>query len=441
MLRSRLRSRSRSPVAGRRGAVGSLLDLDYVRNLYHGRSLADHVAGRASQAYTPDHDGVYHLTQATEPRRTSAGFLLEHGATNAVPNAWLHGAAAGTPGALPTGWAVTVPTGTTLSVEAVTTHKGLPVIDLRLRGAATGGGFQIRFGGLSDIPAAAGQNWAFSAFLHLLETSGNLLDLRLALQALNGSAIGLGANDSGNVLPQAAAWSRPATNLVGTPAGTAKIVGLLTADQDFSGSVALDERIRIAVPQIEPWNPLWCDAPFPTTPIRTEGAAAARDFEHAHVSLDGLGVTNAFTGIVIGRMPPAIRRLGTHVEFVSAAFAPRHILGLRTDQAGAAMELRIRAFDEEAGVTARVPLPAPGSRFCAAFSVDDRAVALSVNGGAVGSVTSTHPVFDGYTDMFVCGTWGGVHQAEAPVERVIVFPGPVPNGDLPACSVPSRWDP
>ena len=439
MHRSRDRRRSGQAFGSYRGASGSLLDLDYVNNRYFGRTLAQHIGGRVSTAFTPDADGFYHLTQPTELRRTNAGFLLEHGSTNSVLNSWLQGAAVGLPGTLPNGWAASAPTGTTLSVENIDVFKGLPVIDLRLKGTATGGGFQVRFGGLSDIAAGSGQNWVCSAFLQLLERT-NLNDLGLTIQALNNSSVGVASNDTGNIFSDLGEWSRPYASLVGTPLGTTKIVGLLASGQDFSGGVELDELIRIAVPQVEQWDPLISDEPFPTTPIKTTGVAAARDFEHAHVSLDGLGLTDEFTCIVIGRMPPGVRKLGTHVQFSSANAMPHHVLGMRTANDGTHMEIHVIAFDETPTLRANVPLPAPGTRFCGAFSVKGNAIALSINGGSVNSLVSTHPVLDGYVSMFICGTWGGVHQAEAPVERIIVLPGQVSDGDLSSYSIASRWD-
>jgi hypothetical protein len=422
---------------GSRGAEGAVLDLDYVTGRCFGRRLADHVCGRGSSAFTPDAAGTWIEVPPETLRRTDAGLLAEYGAVNALRNNWLAGAAAGEPGRLPAGWTGEVPTGTQLSVEEVATVRGLPAIALRLVGVATGGRFRLRFGAPSDIAAAPGQNWVFSAFLQRLART-NLLDLRLTLEAVNGSGIVLGTGDTGNIADRIDAWSRPFGRIVGTPAGTAKMGAALESAQDFSGSVTLDERIRIAAPQVESWDPLLTDTPFPTSPIRTNGTAAARSGEYVGLSLDGLGLTKRFTCVVVAEAPPEPRKTATFVEFNSGYFA-KNILGLRLGSDPTRLELHVRGLDEEAASFVHVAAPPPGRLFCAAFTTDGNALALSANGADAASGPPGKPIMDGYPRLNVGGMWSGVHQAHGAIKRVVVFPFAVPPTELPANAAAARW--
>jgi hypothetical protein len=426
----------RSP-QGSRGAEGAVLDLDYAAGRYIGRGLADHVCGRGSPAFTPDAQGNWIAVPPETLRRTDAGLLVEFGAVNALRNNWLAGAAAGNPGLLPAGWTAETPIGTRLSVEGLATIRGLPAIDLRLFGVATGGSFRIRFGAPSDIPSVPGQNWVFSAFLQGLART-NLLDLRLTLEAVDGSGIVLGTGDSGNIAQDIDTWSRPFGRIVGTPAGTARMRAAFESAQDFSGGVALDERIRIAAPQVEPWDPLLTQTPFPTSPIRTAGEAASRSGEYVVVSIDSLSLTNRFTCVIVAETPPEPRKTATFVEFNSGYFA-RNILGLRLGSDPTRLELHLRGLDEEATSFVNVAAPLPGRLFCAAFTADGNALALSANESDAASGPAGKPIMNGYPRLNIGGMWSGVHQAHGAIKRIVVFPFAVTPAELPAYAAAARW--
>jgi hypothetical protein len=422
---------------GWRGAKGAVLDLDYVAGRGFGHTLADHVCGRGSAAFTPDATGRWQTIPPETPRRTNAGLFLEYGATNALQNSALAGAAAGDPGLLPSGWVARAPEGTRLSVDEVATVRGLPSITLRLVGRASGGAFELRFGAPADIAAAPRQNWVFSAFLQRLARR-NLSDLGLRLQALDGAGLVLASSATGAVADQIDLWARPFCRVVGTPSGTAAMAGMFESMQDFSGGVVLDERIRIAAPQVESWDPLLTAQPFPTSPIPTFGAAASRSGEYVFLSLGGLGLTNRLTCVVVAEAPPEPRRNATFVEFNSGYFA-KNILGLRIGGDAARLELHVRGLDEEAASFLHVAAPPPGSLFGAAFTADGNTLALSANGSDAASGPSGKPIMNGYPQLNIGGMWSGVHQAHGFIKRLVVFPFAVSPADLPDLAAPARW--
>ncbi|WP_414470725.1 hypothetical protein [Microvirga sp. M2] len=423
------------------GAPGSVLDMDFRQNRYFGRTLADMECARVSGAYTETAAGdyVYHTDHV--PRRTDNGLMSESIRTNVITNSWTIGAAVGNPGLLPAGWAAIVPTGTTLSVEGKGTTKGLPYVDLRLRGTATGGSFRLQFDPAGEA-VAPGQNWAGSFFLQALEVKG-LTDLRAAIRKQNSSGIFIGDTVNSNILSAAATWGRFATSNP-TTLGDAKFFFGLLGPQNFTGGVVLDEMLRVGLPQFEQWDPtIVPSSPVMTSsPIRTEEGAAARGGEVLRVPLAGLGLDTALTCVVIARTSRMNRNYGTYVEF-NNWFTPGSMdaIALRNNSNATTMILDVVTDDNANQDVPGYTIPPRNTRFCAAFAFTGHDLAWSLNGQPIKAVTSTVPFEDGgYQWLNFGGTWGGVHQSENFVERVIVYSGRRSNAELVALSNPATWD-
>jgi len=82
---------------------------------------------------------------------------------------------AGTPGTLPTNWGVSAPAGLATSVVGLGTENGLPYVDLRINGTATGTGTAPGFlflnyptmGGGDFGLGKGGVNWSMSGCVTL----------------------------------------------------------------------------------------------------------------------------------------------------------------------------------------------------------------------------------------------------------------------------------
>lgn len=98
------------------------------------------------------------------------GLLMEEQRTNSVRRSDASGAVPGSPGTLPTNW-IWVPAGLSFQVVAVGAEDGIPYVDVRITGTATGGNTEIRPGALDEFAAAAGQTWSQSWYFKLMAGS------------------------------------------------------------------------------------------------------------------------------------------------------------------------------------------------------------------------------------------------------------------------------
>lgn len=93
--------------------------------------------------------------------------LLEPQRTNSIRNSSMVGAVAGSPGTLPTNWTVTNG-GLTQTITGVGTENGLPYIEVRFNGTATGAIAQIRHDAVNQITAANGQVWSYTFYAKVI---------------------------------------------------------------------------------------------------------------------------------------------------------------------------------------------------------------------------------------------------------------------------------
>lgn len=89
---------------------------------------------------------------------------------NLVPNAWMEGAVAGTPGTAPTGWTVSAVSGWSRQVVGTGFEDGIPYIDLRLFSAG-GSSNNYRFNVIPARDYLAGEQWTFAAYHRLIAGS------------------------------------------------------------------------------------------------------------------------------------------------------------------------------------------------------------------------------------------------------------------------------
>ena len=103
------------------------------------------------------------------------GLLVEATSTNGVHNPRCEGAVVGTPGTLPTGWAIDAPGESIRSVVASGTIDGWDYVDIKFDGTPTGG-FQIYFVVNNAIAASTGQTWTTSCGLQIVDGDTTNID-------------------------------------------------------------------------------------------------------------------------------------------------------------------------------------------------------------------------------------------------------------------------
>ena len=204
-------------------------------------------------------------TLSTCPR-----LLLEPQRTNSIRNSSMVGAVAGSPGTLPTNWGVSAAAGLTTSVVGVGTENGLPYVDIRINGTATGTAYQLRHEATTTIVASVGQIWTGAAYIKKISEPAPPLSYRTYISEHNAAGSELGGG-SFTINPttslQRFAQTRTLSN-----ASTERV--LFSFISPLTSGATYDFTIRIAAPQMELGN-------FASTWVPTTTAAVTRIAEIA----------------------------------------------------------------------------------------------------------------------------------------------------------------
>lgn len=170
---------------------------------------------------------------------------------NRLTNRLVTGAAAGTPGTMPTGWSLTVGGGLTREVVGSgTSSAGRPYVDIRVHGTGSGSAGQlIAFEAANTVPAKSGQAWTASGWLSIVGGStANLNALRMSVVGSNGSS-NVEDTDTAALGTISGAAQRFSAARTLNNAGTTNIRG--GVEYTYSAGAVLDFTIRIEGPQLE----------------------------------------------------------------------------------------------------------------------------------------------------------------------------------------------
>ena len=161
----------------------AFVGLDFTRNQYKSAfvqtnsfaSLPGVTFSRSGAAYAEDLNGNLISFASGAPRITNKGLLIEEGRTNLATNNTMAGAATGTPGTLPTGWATgadaQLGTITRTIVGTGTSAYGWPYMDVRYQFTASSGG-RVYLRASNAISVAASTSYTFTYWItHLAGTS------------------------------------------------------------------------------------------------------------------------------------------------------------------------------------------------------------------------------------------------------------------------------
>ena len=312
------------------------------------------------------------------------GYLCEETSTNHVRNSTMVGAAAGSPGTLPTNWTFSTQSGVTASVVATGTENGIAYVECRFVGtASTAGDLRVQFEGHIQVAASSGQAWTESAYLALANgsvPSGRTFNITIAERNSGGSIIV--ANQSTNIATSLTSTLRRFSfSVASTNASTAFVHPYFGC---FIGvGEVVDFTIRIGAPQLE-------QKAFATSYIPTSTAAVTRNADALTLSdLTRIGYS-ATAGTVVVRS----RALG-----FSAASSPAPYLfgvgSLSSNELSVYFDGSARKIVGEARSGGAVQMSmaaaeviAAGASYISALAWAENDAALVVNGGTPVTDTS-----------------------------------------------------
>jgi len=399
---------------------GAALDLNFSQGQYFGgksgcRAVATCLnVVRASAGTAQDSAGNVVSFASGQPRVTNQGLLVEESRTNSQPYNEMAGAAAGSPGAMPTGWSYAQSGGLAFSVAAIGTENGLPYFDLNIAGSAAGSGlFNINFNtNNTAIAASNGQIWTGSWFWRVSAGSTS---------TLSGCTYYIDIyNSSGSFLSQlGTAISMPiATALgLGRAQGTETLANASTAYVNhflscaWTGAQTINVTLRFGPAQLE-------QGQGATSLIYTNGAAVTRQ-------ADFITVANppAFGQAVTAYVPATPELPATYGTTQTSLQIDEgdNLQRIDLDRGSGSGQL-------SGGITSNnTAWGAPSAGIWPQNTQWPVAYALQTNDQAMGYAGSLS-TYGGTTEMFtpariVLGSNGnGVHQLDGTIARLAIWP-------------------
>ncbi len=227
--------------------------------------------GRALVAYAVDNSGNWSAAPASVSgvgggalRENNLGCLSEVASENYVPNSSGSGAAAGTPGTMPTGWTNTPSSGVSVSVTSVRSIGGVQTVTFNIAGTVGSGGAStyVYMGpSATTVAVSSGQQYTISAWLGASGCASLNQFYLLATYNVSGNIA------SGN-LQSSLASAIARFSQSGPVSGSNTTLSLPYVNAYFNAG-AVNCNITIGWPQVEPRS-------APSSPIVTSNGAVSR---------------------------------------------------------------------------------------------------------------------------------------------------------------------
>lgn len=405
---------------------GAALDLDFQNGLYYqagvGNSIALVSCSRASTGYVVDSLGAWTSIGANLPRVGSGmGLLVEEARTNSVRNDSAQGAAAGTPGTVPTNTTQTTVSGIATSVVGSGAENGIDYVDLRWNGtAAAGGSLNFYFETSTGVAAVKDQVWTISSFFKLQSGSATGINSFVIVIDENTSGGAFVTNGTSTITaPTSAALSSY------RPGFTRTLTGVTTGairpyfNMPVSNGAVVDVTLRFGWPQLEL-------GAFATSPIRTTSAAVARAADVTTL-VNALVFGSAYT--LFGRaIPNAPTTSGSPQEllYIDDGSANNRAFILRNLTTGPATGISTSATTGTV-ITAAVWTQNVSGKLALADATGDQAV--SFNGGAIGTGAGSLPV--GVNRVILGANTSSINLWNGYIARIAIWPNTrLSNADL-----------
>jgi hypothetical protein len=342
---------------------------------------------------------------------------------NAIRNPRGEGAAAGTPGTLPTHWTGGTGTGVTRGVVGTGTEDGIPFAELRCSGTGGQAAFALTLDAATAMPAANGEAHAASVFLRVVAgTLSGFGASTFRITEMGGTA----ATSSTSILGVTGAPLGAQRFAVSRTCGQAGTTGVQVSLLLTPPATAWDVTLRIGLPQCER-NAAFASTPM-APPLGSTGAGS-RGADLATAPAAALFPAGQGTLLLSALLPRAAGGADQLLlQLDDGTDANR--LALRNTVAGTGIGL-LRAL-AGAVASAAAGTMAAGAPLRIAASFGGGRLAASVEGGAVASVTGGPSA--GLATLRIGNRADGTAAMFGEVASLSTLPFAVPDSSLPALS-------
>lgn len=196
------------------------------------------------------------------------GLLIEEARTNLIRNSSMISAVVGTPGTIPSNWAIYGVGSLVQQIIGIGSESGIPYIDYRVSGTSntTEIGITLETNG---IAAALGQSWTCSSFVRLVGGSmSNVSNIRLVMEERDAPNTFL-SELMAVIAPTSASLANSRFSLAKPLPGATTAFVRPMIKFAIANAAAIDFTLRIGAPQLE-------QGAFATSPILTTNAQVTR---------------------------------------------------------------------------------------------------------------------------------------------------------------------
>ena len=357
------------------------------------------------------------------------GLLIEEARTNSIRNNTMQGAVAGTPGTVPTNWAVPNPAnGLTREVIGTGTTNGISWIDVRYYGTtSSSSSVIIQPEGTTAVTAATGQSWTASAWSAI--SGGSTANINAVFQRVTGrTAAGSFLEATDTAVTLASTLTRYAASRTMANASTERV----TNDIGFShnSGAAIDITLRIGLPQLEL-------GAFATSVIPTTTTALTRNADIASMTGTNFSSWYSATGGTMFVEGSTQFLPGDSAQFFGLSDGTaNNFFSISANNITAVNRIQGTAFSSGAsqfsGVNSANGSYIAGATFKTALAFVANDAQLAFNGATVGS-NDTSCAVPVVTSMNLgSGYAAGNRPISGYLRRIAYYPTRLPNATLQA---------
>ncbi|MGG5821512.1 phage head spike fiber domain-containing protein [Falsiroseomonas sp. HW251] len=349
--------------------------------------------------------------------------LIEGTRSNRIRNPRAEGAVAGTPGTLPTNWAISgLPSGVASSVVGIVTTNGVQGLRIRVSGTpASTTTARLDLETLTSITAANGQTWTGSAFVRL--QAGSPANLGLSLRVMGRDNVQAAFNMVATAITLGGSLARSAAT---TTIATATVVtATLDLQLSFTLNQAVDCTFDIGWPQMEQAS----FASSPILPVAGTPAVSTRSADLLTATLPSLGIgANGACTVLAWALLPQASPSSVDQNLVSIDDGTTNNRYRIFNVAGGSA-VNVGRSTGGTGLTSLAGTMTAGTAFKAGMSVDGAGrVAGSVNGAA--AVAQTGGPTAGLTTLRIGNNAGNTGPLCGVIPECRVLPFAVSDATL-----------